>query len=67
MTFVPSTKANICQITIGTMISVLDTGVRVSHQEFSDSAVPFLGMTTGDPLGCNGDLSCDKEVFDGKK
>jgi len=42
----------------GTTIFVLDTGVRVSHQEFSGRAVPFLDMTSGDPLECNGDLSC---------
>jgi len=42
----------------GSTIFVLDTGVRVSHQEFSGRAVPFLDMTSGDPLECNGDLSC---------
>merc|ERR1719414_2329037 len=42
----------------GSTIFVLDTGVRVSHQEFSGRAVPALDMTVGDPLECNGDMSC---------
>merc|ERR1740129_79350 len=42
----------------GSTIFVLDTGVRVSHQEFGGRAVPVLDMTIGDPKECNGDLSC---------
>jgi len=42
----------------GATIFVLDTGVRVSHQEFSGRAVPALDMTVGNPLECNGDMSC---------
>merc|ERR1719394_1506194 len=42
----------------GATVFVLDTGVRVSHQEFSGRAVPALDLTVGDPVECNGDLSC---------
>jgi len=41
-----------------TFIFVLDTGVRVSHQEFNGRAVPYLDMTVGNPRFCNGDNSC---------
>jgi len=41
-----------------TYIFVLDTGVRVSHQEFNGRAVPYLDMTVGNPSFCNGDYSC---------
>jgi len=46
----------------GSTIFVLDTGVRVSHQEFGGRAVPVLDMTIGDPTECNGDLSCAGDV-----
>jgi len=41
-----------------TFIFVLDTGVRVTHQEFNGRAVPYLDMSVGDPRFCNGDTSC---------
>merc|ERR1719414_971737 len=43
---------------IGSTIFVLDTGVRVSHQEFSGRAVPALDMSGDDPVECNGDVNC---------
>lgn len=42
----------------GATVFVLDTGVRVTHQEFSGRAMPVLDMTIGDPVECNGDMSC---------
>jgi len=39
-------------------VFVLDTGVRVSHNEFTGRAAPALDMSVGDPKECNGDLSC---------
>lgn len=42
----------------GATVFVVDTGVRVSHQEFNGRAVPALDMTVGEPLECNGDISC---------
>jgi len=42
----------------GSTVFVLDTGVRVTHQEFSNRAVPALDMTIGAPRECNGDMSC---------
>merc|ERR550539_1425903 len=42
----------------GSTVFVLDTGVRISHQEFSGRAVPALDMTVGNPVECNGDMSC---------
>ena len=44
--------------TVFLTVFVLDTGVRVTHQEFSGRAMPALDMTIGDPLECNGDMSC---------
>ena len=41
---------------------VLDTGVRVSHQDFGGRAVPALDMTSGNPVECNGDMSCAGDV-----
>jgi len=41
---------------------VLDTGVRVSHQEFGGRAVPSLDMSSGEPVECNGDLTCAGDV-----
>lgn len=46
----------------GTFIYVLDTGVRVSHNEFGGRAVPQLDMTIGRPKECNGDMSCAGDV-----
>jgi len=45
-----------------TYIFVLDTGVRVSHQEFNGRAVPYLDMSVGNPRFCNGDTSCAGDV-----
>merc|ERR1719510_2406330 len=42
----------------GSTVFVLDTGVRVTHREFSNRAVPALDMTTGSPVECDGDMSC---------
>merc|ERR1719433_1051767 len=43
----------------GAPVFVLDTGVRVTHQEFANNrAAPALDMTVGDPRECNGDRSC---------
>jgi len=42
----------------GATVFVLDTGVRVTHREFSNRAVPALDMTVGSPKECNGDMSC---------
>jgi len=43
----------------GATVFILDTGVRVSHQEFGGRAVPALDMTMGgEPLECNGDMTC---------
>jgi len=39
-------------------VFVLDTGVRITHQEFGGRAAPSLDMTIGDPKVCGGDLSC---------
>jgi len=42
----------------GATIFVLDTGVRVTHQEFSGRASSALDMSVGEPRECNGDMSC---------
>merc|ERR1719190_219418 len=42
----------------GATVFVLDTGVRITHQDFSGRATPALDMTVGDPLECNDDMSC---------
>jgi len=42
----------------GSTVFVLDTGVRVTHREFSGRAMPALDMTTGSPKECDGDMSC---------
>merc|ERR1719363_10326 len=39
-------------------VFVLDTGVRVTHEDFTGRAAPSLDMTVGSPKECNGDLSC---------
>jgi len=43
-------------------VFVLDTGVRVTHQDFSGRASPALDMTSGSPVECNGDQSCAGDV-----
>merc|ERR550532_3944044 len=43
---------------VGATIYVQDTGVRVSHQEFSGRALPALDVTSGSAVECGGDLSC---------
>jgi len=45
----------------GATVFVLDTGVRVTHDEFSGRARPGLDMSTGGQL-CQGDLSCARDV-----
>jgi len=42
----------------GSTIFVLDTGVRVSHNEFRGRAAPALDMTVGSPKECGNDLNC---------
>jgi len=39
-------------------IYVQDTGVRISHQEFTGRAFSALDVTSGSPVVCNGDGSC---------
>jgi len=39
-------------------VFVLDTGVRVTHNDFTGRAEPALDMSVGAPKECNGDLSC---------
>merc|ERR1740129_1512986 len=46
----------------GSTVFVIDTGVRLTHQEFGGRAVAALDMTIGDPVECNGDLSCAGDV-----
>merc|ERR1719384_792402 len=46
----------------GSTIFVLDTGVRVSHREFSGRAAPALDMTSGSPVECNGDTNCARDA-----
>merc|ERR1719464_1239356 len=42
----------------GVNIYVLDSGVRVSHQDFGGRAIPTLSAETLPPVECNGDTSC---------
>jgi len=42
----------------GVTIFVLDTGVRVSHQDFGGRAVPGFDMTSGSLVECGNDRSC---------
>merc|ERR1719229_1898309 len=42
----------------GATVFVLDTGVRHSHNDFTGRASSALDMTIGDPVECNGDVSC---------
>jgi len=46
----------------GTTVFVLDTGVRVSHQDFGGRAAPELDLTRGYAQKCNGDHSCAKDM-----
>merc|ERR1719512_464038 len=46
----------------GSTVFVLDTGVRMSHREFSGRAMPSLDMTSGNPRECGGDMSCAGDV-----
>lgn len=47
----------------GIHVYVLDTGVRVSHQDFQGRAVPAIDVTTqgGSVVVCNGDTNCAKD------
>jgi subtilisin family serine protease len=38
-------------IGLGVVIYVLDTGIRMTHEEFQDRATPFLGGSDGDYVG----------------
>merc|ERR1719429_250093 len=42
----------------GVNIYVLDSGVRVSHQDFGGRAIPTLSAETLPPVECNGDPTC---------
>lgn len=46
----------------GATIFVLDTGIRVSHQEFSGRASSALDMSSDSPVECNGDASCAADM-----
>merc|ERR1740129_2326010 len=50
----------------GSTVFILDTGVRVTHQEFGGRAAPALDVAYTDeennePRECNGDLSCARD------
>jgi len=42
----------------GVNIYVVDTGVRVSHQDFGGRAIPGIDLTLGGLTECNGNTSC---------
>jgi len=42
----------------GVAVFILDTGVRLTHNEFTGRGISTLDMTSGSPVECNGDLSC---------
>jgi len=42
----------------GVAIFILDTGVRLTHNEFTGRGISTLDMTSGSPVECNGDLNC---------
>jgi len=46
----------------GSTVFVLDTGVRLTHQEFGGRAVAALDMSSGSPVECTGDASCARDV-----
>jgi len=46
----------------GVNVFILDTGVRVTHQDFGGRGSPALDMTSGSPVECNGQLNCAGDV-----
>merc|ERR1719422_2974819 len=42
----------------GVTVFILDTGVRVTHQDFGGRGIPTLDMTSGSPVECYGSTSC---------
>jgi len=42
----------------GVAVFILDTGVRLTHNEFTGRAISTLDMTSGSLVECNGDLAC---------
>jgi serine protease len=42
----------------GVNVFVLDTGVRVSHNDFGSRGIPTLDLTSGSLVECNGAASC---------
>jgi subtilisin family serine protease len=46
----------------GTNIFVLDTGVRVTHEEFNGRVIPTIDTSSLTLVECNGDLSCAPDV-----
>jgi len=42
----------------GVAVFILDTGVRLTHNEFTGRGISTLDMTSGSPVECNGDLNC---------
>merc|ERR1740129_2155785 len=46
----------------GSTVFVIDTGVRLTHQEFGGRAVAALDMSSGSPVECTGDASCARDV-----
>merc|ERR1719350_1252583 len=46
----------------GVTIFILDTGVRVTHQDFTGRGIPTLDVTSGSPVECNGAASCARDV-----
>merc|ERR1719343_1657886 len=45
----------------GVTVFVLDTGVRVTHQDFGGRGIPTLDMTGGSPVECRGSTSCAQD------
>merc|ERR1740129_982322 len=46
----------------GATVFVLDTGVRVSHTDFSGRALPGADVSSGTLVECNGNLNCAGDV-----
>lgn len=46
----------------GVHIYVVDTGIRVTHSDFSGRVVPVMDMTSGSKVLCNGDLACAPDL-----
>jgi len=42
----------------GATVFVLDTGVRVSHNDFTGRASPSVDLSSGSLVECNGDVNC---------